>query len=138
MRSNYSAKIKCEPSSDSKSAPSCTSRCQICPFIEETNTFQNKDKSETFDIKKGFWTVVPIWLFKWLSVNHVLSSMWVVLLHRSVAILIIIKAGLQKCQKFIPRNDMSIKNNFIVTLTLRDTMGWRSGRLLSLIGLKRF
>ena len=29
------------------------SRCQICPFIEETNTFQKKDKSETFDIRKG-------------------------------------------------------------------------------------
>ena len=26
----------------------------ICPFTEETNTFQNKDKSETFDIRKGF------------------------------------------------------------------------------------
>ena len=33
-----SAKVKCEPS---------------CPFIEETKTFQNKDKSETFDIRKG-------------------------------------------------------------------------------------
>ena len=48
-----SAKVKCEPSSDNKSAPCCRSRCQICPFIEETKTFQNKDKSETFDIKKG-------------------------------------------------------------------------------------
>ena len=28
------------------------SRCQMCPFIEETNTFQNKDKNETFDIRK--------------------------------------------------------------------------------------
>ena len=36
-----------------KSAPCCRSRCQICPFIEETKTFQNKDKSETFDIRKG-------------------------------------------------------------------------------------
>ena len=48
-----SAKIKCEPSSDNNSAPCCPSRCQICPFIEETKTFQNKDKSETFDIRKG-------------------------------------------------------------------------------------
>ena len=48
-----SAKIKCEPSSDNKSAPCCSSRCQICPFIEERNTFQNKDKSERFDIRKG-------------------------------------------------------------------------------------
>ena len=64
--------------------------------------------------------------------------MWVVLLHRSVAILIIIKLGLEKCQKFIPVNEMSIKNNFTVTLTVRDTMGWRNGRLLSLIGLKIF
>ena len=30
----------------------CRSRCQICPFNAETITFQNKDKSETFDIRK--------------------------------------------------------------------------------------
>ena len=48
-----SAKVTCEPSSDNKSAPCCTSTCQICPFIEETKTFQNKDKSETFEIRKG-------------------------------------------------------------------------------------
>ena len=48
-----SAKVKCEPSSDNKNAPCCRSRCQICPFIEKTKTFQNKDKSETFDIRKG-------------------------------------------------------------------------------------
>ena len=42
--------------------------------------------------------------------------MWVVLLHHSVAVLIITKVGLEKCQKFIPRNVMSIKNNFIVTI----------------------
>ena len=35
-----SAKAKCEPSSDNKSVPCCRSRCQICPFIEETQTFQ--------------------------------------------------------------------------------------------------
>ena len=40
-----SARTKCKPSSDNK--------CEICPFIEETKTFQNKDKSETFDIRKG-------------------------------------------------------------------------------------
>ena len=50
---SFSAKIKCEPSSDNKSVPCCRSRCQICPFIEETKIFQNKDKSETFDIRKG-------------------------------------------------------------------------------------
>ena len=33
------AKIKCELSSDNKSAPCCRSRCRICPFIEEINTF---------------------------------------------------------------------------------------------------
>ena len=48
-----SAKIKCESSSDYKSASCFKCRCQICPFIEEINTFQNKDKSETFDIRKG-------------------------------------------------------------------------------------
>ena len=49
----FSAKIICELSSDNKSAPCCRSRCQICHFIEEINIFQNKDKSETFDIRKG-------------------------------------------------------------------------------------
>ena len=34
-----SAKFKCEPSSDNKSAPYCRSRCQIFPFIAETKTF---------------------------------------------------------------------------------------------------
>ena len=47
------AKTKCEPSSDNKSAPCCMSRRQICPFIDETKIFQNKDESETFDIRKG-------------------------------------------------------------------------------------
>ena len=46
--------------------------------------------------------------------------MWVVLLHRSVQ--------LEKCQKLIPRNVMSIKNNFITTLTLIDTTGGRTGK----------
>ena len=126
---------KYEPSSGNKSAPCYSSRCQICPVIAD---FQTKDKSERFDIRKGILTVVPIWLFTRLSVNHVLSSMWEVLLHRSVAVLIIIRAGLEKCQKIIPRNVISIKNNFIVTLTFRNTMGWRTGRLKSLTELKIF
>ena len=33
--------------------------------------------------------------------------MWVILLHDSVAIFIIIKVGLEKCKKFIPRNVMT-------------------------------
>ena len=47
------SEFKCEPFSDNKSAPCCRSRCQIFPFTAETKTFQNKDKSETFDIRKG-------------------------------------------------------------------------------------
>ena len=39
-----SAKIKCESSSDNTSVPRSRYRCQICPFIEETNVFRNKDK----------------------------------------------------------------------------------------------
>ena len=55
--------------------------------------------------------------------------MWVVVLvHPSVAVLIIMKVWLEKYQKFIPRNIMSNKNNFILTL---DAMGWRTGRLQS-------
>ena len=47
-----SAKIKCEPTSDDKSAPGCRSICRTYPFVEETKIFQNKDKSETFHIKE--------------------------------------------------------------------------------------
>ena len=39
------------------------------------------------------------------------------------SVLITIKVRLEKCQKFIPINVMFIKKNFIVTVTLRDTMG---------------
>ena len=46
----FSTKIKYKLSSENKRAPCCSSRCQICPFIEETKTFQNKNKSEIFDI----------------------------------------------------------------------------------------
>ena len=37
-----SAKIKCDLSSDNKSAPCCRSRCQSVPFIEETKLFKTK------------------------------------------------------------------------------------------------
>ena len=50
-----SVNIKCESSEDNKSAPCCRSRCEICLFIEKTNTFQNKSKSEMFNIRKGIW-----------------------------------------------------------------------------------
>ena len=65
-----SAKIKCESSSDNKSAPS-GSRYQICPFIEETNTFQNKNKSEMFDIDAKFVLLLRnLALFKtWIKVK---------------------------------------------------------------------
>ena len=95
-------------------------------LFKKLGPFKTRIKVKHLTLEKGFWTVAPIWLFTWLSVNHDLSSMWVVLLHRSVAVLIIIKVGLEKSQKFIPRNLMPVKNNFTVTLTLRDTMGWRN------------
>ena len=67
--------------------------------------------------------------------------MWiVVLLHHSVAVLITVKVGLEKCQKFIPRNVMSIKNNFIVTLTLEGYNGmedWIIDRAENVLELRR-
>ena len=60
------------------------------------------------------------------------------LAQRFIVVLIIIKAGLENCQKFIQRNVMSIKNNFIVTLNLKGTMEWWTGIFLSLIVLKMF
>ena len=35
-------------------ASCCRSRFQICPFIEETKNFQNKGKSKTLTLEKGF------------------------------------------------------------------------------------
>ena len=105
-------------------------------LLRKQTLFKTRIKVKHLTLEKRFWTVVAIWLFTWLSVNHVLSSIWVVLLHRFVPILIIIKVGLGKYQSSIPINVTSIKNNFIITLNLRDTVGWRTGILLSLIGLK--
>ena len=51
-------------------------------------------------------------------------------------VLVTVKVGLEHCQKFIPANVMFIKNKFIVTLTLKDTVEWRIGRLVPLTGLK--
>ena len=65
--------------------------------------------------------------------------MWVVLLIALPApVSVIIKLGLEKTRNFISINIMFIKNNFVVTLTLKDTMGWRAGRSLSLTGLRMF
>ena len=55
-------------------------------------------KMKCLTLEKGFRTVVAIWLFTWFNVNHVLNSIWVVLVHRSVPVLIIIKVGREKCQ----------------------------------------
>ena len=107
-------------------------------LLGKLKLFKTRIKVKHLTLGKGFWNAVPIWLFTWLNVDHVLSSMWVVLFQRPVALLIIIKVGLEKCQTIIPRNVMSIKNNFIVTLILRGTMEWGTRRLLSLIGLKMF
>ena len=65
--------------------------------------------------------------------------MWVVLLIALPApVSVIIKLGLEKTRKFISINIMFIKNNFVVTSTLKDKMGWRAGRSLSLTGLRMF
>ena len=100
-------------------------------LLRKLKLFKTRIKVKHLTIEKRFWTAVPIWLFTWLNVvDHALSSLWVVLLYHFVPI--------EKYQKLIPRNVMSIKKNFITTLTLMDTMGWMTGRLLSLIGLKMF
>ena len=116
-----SAKVKCEPSSDKKSAPCC--RCQICPFIEETKNFQNKDKSETFDIRKGILNcssnlVIYLIECKSCSKQYVGSTITQFLRHFNNY-----KSGARKVSKVYPKKLMSIKNNFIFTLTMRDTMG---------------
>ena len=107
-------------------------------MIEETHAFRNKDKCETFDIRKGILNCssnLVVYLIECKSCSKQYGSSTI---HSSVAVLIIMKVGREKCQNFIPKNVMSIKNKFIVTLTLRATVGWRTRRLLSLIGLKMF
>ena len=106
-------------------------------LIEETKT-QNKDKKETFDIRKGILdcsTNLVVYLIGCKSCfkQYVGSIITLFRSHFNNY-----KRRLEKCQKFISRNLMSIKNNFTVTLTEMDTMLWRTGRLLSLIGLKMF
>ena len=118
-----SSKTKCESSSHNNSALCCRSRCQVCPFIEETKTFQNKGKSETFDIRKRVSNCSTDFVVYLIECKSCSNQFWIKLLHCSIPVLIIIKVGLEKCQKFIPRNLMSIKNSFTVTLTLRDTIG---------------
>ena len=131
-----SAKIKCEPSSGNKIAPCCRSRYQICPFIEETKTFQNKDKSETFDIRKGILncsTDLVVYLIECKSCSKQYVGSTITPFRSWFD-----NYKSEARKKFIPRNVMSIKNNFTVTLTLRYTMGCRTGRLLSKIGLEMF
>ena len=133
-----SAKIKCEPSSDNKSAPCCRSRCQICAFIEETKTFQNKDKSKTFDIRKGILncsTNLVVYLIesKSCSKQYVGSTITPFCSHFNNY-----KSGTRKLSKVYPKKCNLYQNNFIVTLTPKDTLGWRTGKLLLLIGLKMF
>ena len=99
-------------------------------------TLQNKNKSETSGIRKGILNcssnlVVYLIEFESFSKQYVGSTFI-----PSHSRFNTYKSALEKCQKFIPRKVMSIKNNFIVTLTLRDTTEWQTGRLLSLIGLK--
>ena len=94
-------------------------------LLRKLKLFKTRIIVKHLTLERGFWTVIPIWLFTWLNVDHVLSSIWVVLLNDSVP--------LEMSQKLIPRNVISIKSNFISTLTLMDTMRWRTGRLMSLI-----
>ena len=49
-----SAKVKCEPSSDNKSAPCCRSRCQICPLLRKLKLFKIKIKAKHLTLEKGF------------------------------------------------------------------------------------
>ena len=99
-----------------------------CPFIEETKTFQSNDKSETFDIRKGISncsTDLVVYLIECKSCSKQYVGSTITPFRSWFD-----NYKSEARKKFIPRNVMSIKNNFTVTLTLRDTMGWRTGRLL--------
>ena len=76
-----------------------------------------------FDIRKGILNRSSDLVFYLIECKS-FSKQY--LLHLSMVVLITTKVKLRKCQKFIPRNVMSIKGNFIVTLTLTDTIGWRT------------
>ena len=83
---------------------------------------QNKNKSDTFYIRKGILkcsTNLVVYLTECKSCpkQYVGST-----ITPFIAVLIIKKAWLEKCLKFIPRNIMSIKNNFIVTLGSQSTL----------------
>ena len=85
-------------------------------LLRKSILFKRRIKVKRLILENRFWAAIAIWLFIWLSVNNIVSSMWVVLLHHSVPLLIVIKVGLEKYQTFIPINVMFIKNNFIAIL----------------------
>ena len=90
-------RIKCELFSDNKSAPCCMSRCQISPFIKETNAFPKKEKIETFEIRKGILNCSSNLECKSCSKQYVGTT-----IKRSVHVLIIIKSGARKVPKVYP------------------------------------
>ena len=103
----------------------------------KTSTFRNKGKDEMFDIGKGISNcssnlVVYLIQCKSCSKQYLGSTSTPFRTRFNNN-----KSGTRKVsiKKFMPINVMSITNNFTVTLTLRDTTRWRTGRLISLIGL---
>ena len=133
-----SAEIKCERPSDNKSAPCSRSRCQICPFIEETKTLQNKHKSEILDIRKGILnssTNLVVYLMECKSCSKQYVGSTITPFRNRFNNY---KTGTRKVSKVYPKKCNVYQEQFHRHVTLRDTMEWRTGRLLSLIRLKMF
>ena len=47
------AKVPVEKETDGKSCSCQGKRCEVCTFLEEKNTFTNKEVSETYEIREG-------------------------------------------------------------------------------------
>ena len=51
-------KVPVEKEADGKSCGCQEKRCEVCTFLEEKNTFTNKEGSDTYKIREGFISIV--------------------------------------------------------------------------------
>ena len=135
---SLSTKFKCEPSSDNKSALCCRFRCQICLFTEENKIFQNKDKSETFDIRKEILncsTNLVVYLIECRSCSKQYMGSTITPFRSRFNNY---KSGARKASKVYLKKCNVYLKQFYHHFYSEGHNGMEVGRLRSLIGLKMF
>ena len=56
-----SAKMKCEPSSNNKSAPCCSLDAKFVLLLRKLKLFKTRINVKHLTLEKGFRTAVPVW-----------------------------------------------------------------------------